>query len=643
MLVAAVILPTLLAAQSVVDLRLIGRYTTGVFDEGATEIAAYNPQLKYLYSVNAFDGVIDIVDLSVPSAPVLVTSIDLSSYGKAANSVAFYNGYLAAAVEDDDKQANGAVVFFDGNGSFVNQVEVGALPDMVTFTPDGNKVLTANEGEPDDDYAVDPVGSVSVIDVSGGIPGVTQANVTTIDFSAFNNALLDESIRIFGPNATVAQDLEPEYIAVSSNSKTAYVTLQENNALAIINLMDYSVKLKGLGFKNHQLPGNEFDASDDAEEIELLSWPVYGMYLPDAIGFAKLSGMNYLITANEGDARDYDGFAEVERVGDLVLDNVAFPDGDIQNEANLGRLNVTTTLGDTDNDGDYDQLYSFGARSFTIWTTSGNLVYDSGNWLEQITAGLYPENFNCSNTNNTLKNRSDDKGPEPEGLTIASILDRTYLFLGLERISGIMVFDITDPLNPVFVQHALNRDFSADPEETDAGDLGPEGLLFIPAYESPNGKNLLVVSNEISGSIAVYETDYTCGKNSVEVCYNGATLCLAASKLQSALNKGAVLGGCGSERLTAPVAMQEEVAIQVYPNPASETAQLSAENLQEGTWRVQITDGTGRIVLQENWVIGKEPVAARSFEVNEYSPGLYFIRIVGEQGEQFNAKLTVSK
>ena len=38
-----------------------------------------------------------------------------------------------------------------------------------------------------------------------------------------------------------------------------------------------------------------------------------------------------------------------------------------------------------------------------------------------------------------------------------------------------------------------------------AGDLGPEGLVFIPAAQSPNGRPLLVVGNEVSGTTAVLQ------------------------------------------------------------------------------------------------------------------------------------------
>jgi 2',3'-cyclic-nucleotide 2'-phosphodiesterase/3'-nucleotidase/5'-nucleotidase len=279
-----------LFSQSVVDLKLIGRYSSNVYDGGGTEIAAYDAATSHLFSVNAATGALDIIDLSDPSNPVLVSSIYLSPYGAAANSVAIMNGIVAAAVEDTNKQENGSAVFFDAAGNYLNQVEVGALPDMLTFTPDGMKVLVANEGEPSSDYTVDPVGSVSIIDLSGGIAGLSQANVTTLDFSAYNNTILDPSIRVYGPNATVAQDMEPEYIAVSGNSEKAYVTLQENNALGVINLKNNKiVSLIGLGFKDYMDVNNKLDASDQNSAIvNITNWPVYGMYQPDAIKHVRL-------------------------------------------------------------------------------------------------------------------------------------------------------------------------------------------------------------------------------------------------------------------------------------------------------------------------------------------------------------------
>jgi 2',3'-cyclic-nucleotide 2'-phosphodiesterase/3'-nucleotidase/5'-nucleotidase len=427
------------------------------------------------------------------------------------NSVAVNSqgGYLAAAVEAGIKQDPGSVVFFDLEGIYQTAVEVGSLPDMLTFTPDGNKLLVANEGEPNDDYTVDPEGSVSIIDVSGGLGDLT-GKVQTATFNDFDDdqqALIDAGVRIFGPGATVSEDLEPEYIAVSPDGTTAYVSLQENNALGILDIATGEItSIVPLGFKDHSEAGNGFDASNRDDAINIQTHPVFGMYQPDAIATYEVQGETYVVTANEGDARDYDGFSEEDRVKDLDLDPTAFPDADtLQADENLGRLNITTTLGDTDGDGDYDQLFAYGARSFSIWDAEGNLVWDSGDQFEQKLAALLPDDFNATNDeNDSFDNRSDDKGPEPEGIAIGRVGSRIYAFIGLERVGGIMMYDITNPDNPQFVNYVNNRDFSGDAEAGTAGDLGPEGVLFIDQDQSPTGQNLLVVTNEVSGSTTVY-------------------------------------------------------------------------------------------------------------------------------------------
>lgn len=474
----------------------IGRYSTGLFDQGAAEISAYDPVTKNLFVTNGSTNNIDIISLSNPTDPSKLSEISLGNVGRL-NSVAFKNGILAAAVENVDPQADGSVLFFNANGNLLNQAKVGSSPDMVTFTPNGRFVLSANEGEPNDDYTNDPLGSVSIIDT-------TNFNVTT---AGFDGVPLKNSVRIFGPGASPAQDLEPEYIAVSSDSSQAWVTLQENNAIAILNLSTGNFEqVVGLGFKDHSLPGNGLDASDRDGVINIQSYDnLFGMYQPDAIGAYNYQGETYLVTANEGDARDYEGFSEEERVKDLTLDPDAFPNAEeLQEDENLGRLTVTNTLEDTDNDGDFDELYAFGGRSVSIWDSEGNLVFDSGDAFEQITADLLPEFFNADETNDDLfDNRSDNKGPEPEGLAIGQIGNKTLAFIGLERIGGVMLYDISDPFNPLFLDYVNPRDFSVASEL--AGDLAPEGLLFIDSTNSPNGKPLLVVTNEISGTTTIYQ------------------------------------------------------------------------------------------------------------------------------------------
>lgn len=501
----------------------LGQYSSGIFDRGGAEIVAHDPRMQRLFVVNAGDSVVDVLDIYDPSNPIKLGSINASDLGAAANSVAVSRGVVAVAIEAPNKQNNGLVAFYDAKDlSLLNTVEVGALPDMLTFTPDGKKVLVANEGEPSDDYMIDPEGSISVIDLS---EGVMAATVATADFRSYNSQqekLLATGVRIYGPNATVAQDLEPEYITLSKDGRLAWVTLQENNAMAVINVSRAKVMdIRPLGYKDHHLSGNELDASDRDGVINIRNWPVLGMYLPDAIDNYHYRNRTYLVTANEGDTRDYPGFTEEERIGGIELDPTVFPNADdLQANGNLGRLKVTSTLGDTNGDGFYEGLYSFGSRSFSIWDSAGRLIYDSGADFELITAKLLPQDFNSDNAeNNSFDSRSDDKGPEPEGLAIGQILGRTYAFIGLERIGGIMVYDITNPHKPSFMTYANNRNLSVetcfdsdgdggcDTTNPEVGDLGPEGLIFIPSHQSPIHKPLLVVGNEVSGTTTIFQID----------------------------------------------------------------------------------------------------------------------------------------
>lgn len=509
-LTAFAVAPAFAQDEGGMTLTPIGTYETNVFDEGGAEIAAYDAETQTLYVTNGNDDTLDLISIADPTAPELITQVDITEYGAGLNSVATQDGIVAVAVEAEEVDANGVVLFLDTAGEFIATVEVGVLPDMVTFTPDGTKVLTANEGEPNDDYSIDPEGSISIIDIS---EGVENATVTTAGFEAYNEeGALPEGVRIYGPGATVAQDLEPEYIVVDPDSTIAFVTLQENNALAAVDLeLGEVAGILPLGFKDYSVEGNGIDASDEDGAINIQPWPVVGMYQPDAIDAYVVDGTLYLVTANEGDARDYDTYSEEARLGDFApedFDSEVFPNiEELLAEENLGRLEVTTEGLDSDDDGLIDRIISYGARSFTIWDAlAGEIVFDSGDQLEQITAELFPDNFNSTNDENgSFDSRSDAKGPEPEGVIIAEIDGTPYAFIGLERIGGVMVYDISDPTAAEFVTYVNNRDFTGNAEEGTAGDLGPEGLVFISAEDSPTGTPLLVVTNEVSGSTTIYE------------------------------------------------------------------------------------------------------------------------------------------
>ena len=915
-IVVTIILALLFAKTPVlsqIELEPIGTYASGLFDMSASEIVAHDPRTQRIFVVNAAVGHVDVIDITNPTQPIFLSQIDVSSYGASANSVDVYEGVVVVAVEADPAQSPGTVVFFDADGNFLNAVAVGALPDMLTFTPNGRYVLVANEGQPDTyeepGETNDPEGSVSVINMLRGASNLTRADVRTANFRRFTAADLDPDIRIFGPFASVAQDIEPEYIAVSDDSRRAWVVLQENNAIAALDIATATIiEILPLGSKNYvrdlallrtftfenlpvlgttaagqeillggfsglffegtnprngnlqfithpdrgpnadsvdtdgdgirerpfplpdyqaqwlrfelapdtghlvitetiglvhpdgtpitglpnlegqpglahadEIPidllgnvlerdlfgadmegivraddgtywmvdeyrpaiyhfspigvlinrfvpagsnaggmnvgveaippifaqrranrgfeavayrddilyafiqspidnpdvpndaaskagnsirilafdtgtqqsigqylymlegsgidkigdavaiadgeflvierdsrmgrdsqkkifridirnatnihgmnedivlesltvrellgkgitpvtkvlavdlveagydfadkpeglaligenslailnDNDFrlaggfdpdtgllDANPDAQDavlgiittrsngldpsnrddaINITHWPVRGLYQPDAIATFKSLGETFLITANEGDARDYDHFSEEARVADLVLDPSVF-DAELQADDQLGRLKTTTVSGDADGDGQHETIFSYGARSFSIWTPDGQLVFDSGDDFERIIAEQIPNDFNSTNDeNDSFDARSDDKGPEPEGLAIGKIDGQTYAFIGLERVGGIMVYNVTDPYAPTFVQYVNNRNFAGDAEAGTAGDLGPEGLLFIDAIDSPIGTPLLVVGNEVSGTTTIFQ------------------------------------------------------------------------------------------------------------------------------------------
>lgn len=507
------------SAVQPISVEFSGRYETGL-DDGNAEIVAVDTVSDIMFVLNSSEVSVDRVNIKDVNNPIFIDKIDISARGPGIQSVAVNNiGLVAVAVQADEKTDNGLILFMDTTGGNIGTVEVGPLPDMIAFTPDGNTLVVANEGEPNDDYTIDPEGSVSFIDVSNAINGSLPSAVT-VSFAAFNDQkadLIASGIRIFGPEttvdepddiATVAQDLEPEYIAFSGDGSIAYVICQENNAIALFNVENRGLEaLLPLGFKDHYLEGNGLDASNRDGGINIEEWPVYGMYQPDAIATYEIGGKTYIFSANEGDSRDYltevgddeiIHFSEEARVKDLDLDPDAFPYADeLQMDEYLGRLKTTTTLGDTDGDGDYDEIYSYGARSFSVWDgETGALIYDSGDDFEQLSAVLAPEIFNSNRGGDSPDNRSDDKGPEPEAVTVGEVNGRIYAFIGLERQGGFMVYDVTNPMNPAFVTY----EFSTVPT-----DDSPEGIVFIPAEVSTTGNAQLVLSYEESSTVAIFE------------------------------------------------------------------------------------------------------------------------------------------
>lgn len=495
-------------ATNEMNMTLLSSFSNGTGGTNSAEIVAYDSSNYRLYIANSIGAKLDIVDFSNPSTPVLLNSVSVTPYGNV-NSVAVHNGVVALAIENASAQLNGSIVFLDEDGLFINQVQAGAMPDMITFNKDFTKVLTANEGEPNSTYSADPEGSITIVDLTPGYAALTNANVTTISLTQYNGqevALRAQGIRVFTTSASVAQDFEPEYIAISDDNSKAYVSLQENNAMLVIDLTALQIDtLYPLGYSNYS-NANAMDASDQTGQILITSLPVKGAYMPDAISYATINGQGYVFSANEGDSREFGSVVDANRISTLTLDPTVFSDQLIlKNNRFAGRLNGLKYSGDTDNDGDLDEIHVMGGRSFSIWNAAtGALVFDSKDLIEQVIANhpTFTAIFNASNSAGTpsLKNRSDDKGPEPEGITTAEINGEHFLFVSLERVGGAMIFNINNPAQPVYVGYYNNRSTS-----TSGPDLGAEGMIYISAEASPNGNSLVILANEVSSTLSIYQ------------------------------------------------------------------------------------------------------------------------------------------
>jgi len=533
-------------SKQTIELSQVGRYQSNIFDESAAEIVAYDPTTKQTFVVNSKSGKVDVLNTTDITNPTLNNSLDVAgdigAGANSANSVAVYNGLLAVAMDNTTKTNNGWIAFYKiSDLSFLKKVEVGAIPDMVTFTPNGKQVVIAIEAEPDEGYVNDPNGMVSIIDITWNGANLTTS-LTNIDFTDFNvggtrySELPSELILAgIGANgkATVAADIEPEYVAINKDSTKAFIALQENNGIAVINLTDKTVeKIYALGFKDHSLDKNGLDVNDKDDTVKIESYPVKGMYMPDSITLFETGNKTYLLTANEGDDRDdwledfetkttcelagYSFYKNKEckdavKIGKLDNTDMTIKAGSTleAKKTDLDRLKFSYLVTKKMNGGsatDIETIYSYGARSFSIWDMAdGSLVWDSGKFFETKTAELYGTKFNNDNDENKDQGRSDNKGPEPEAITVGTINEKTYAFIGLERMGGVMIYEITNPTTPVFIQYINNRDLTIEPGDgIDAGDLGPEGFKFVSADKSPNGKPILIVGNEVSGTTTFY-------------------------------------------------------------------------------------------------------------------------------------------
>ena len=528
--------------ENSLDLTAIGRYTSGQFsvDGGVMEIVAYNSANQTAYAVNGQSGLLAVIPMDALERGDTMASLDGGTFDVKAAVEAAESGFrygdmtsvavspdgtmLAAALQAQGYADTGRVALFtcgaDGSLTLSKVVEVGVQPDMVTFADDGT-VLTADEGEPREGYGggiVDPKGSVSVVDVAAGV-----AEVVTFDsFDSRRDELVSDGI-VIKKDTAPSVDFEPEYLAVSGGR--AYVTLQENNAIAVLDIEAGTFTgVYSAGFEDYSTTPVDIDKKDEAYAPATYE-SLMGIRMPDGIAAFEADGRTYLVTSNEGDAREW---------GDEDL-GTAYLNEDERNFKDGGDTSPTGAITAENSglegkvvfflSGDYDGLdeskdYLFGGRSFTLYEVNGDgitEVFTSGGDFEALTYQYLPEYYNSSNDNAVLDDRSGKKGPEPESVTVGEVEGRTYAFVALERTGGIMVYDITDPAEASFVNYINSRRFdtivSGSEEYEDGeldkwvtgGDVAPEGLAFVPAGQNHTGKDLLLAACEVSGTVAVYE------------------------------------------------------------------------------------------------------------------------------------------
>jgi len=494
---------------------------------GACEIACFSSETGLMY-VTVYGGV-DVVDARTGTC---VGSLSAEA-GYYPTSVAYSQGRLAIAWAAHDRRLAGKIELFELNNS--NGItpsdsisfSAGYLPDMVTFSPDGRFLLAANEGEPTEDFAFDPEGTITIIDTQAGSIRTSVRQVTFNQFDSQREELRTRGIRIFGPSsrhadrqATVSEDLEPEFIAISSDSKRAWVALQENNAIAEIDIPAGHVSMiHSLGMKQFlhaevpNLDNNKtlwtagLDASDTDGGSRIRHWPVVGLYQPDGIASLRSQGSDYLLTVNEGDPRKYVGFDERCPAGELTGRGIALDEHLrarlLLADDQLGRLEVSMASGDTNGDGDLDELCCFGARSFTLWkmdqARKPEMVFDSGNDFEWITSQKAAQRYNADSTAEGIPDQcSPQRGPEPEGVAVGKVGSSLIAAISLEKTGGVMLYDVTVPAESTFLEYL--------PPLAEDGllDCAPEGIVMIPAAESPSNDPMLVVCNEGSGTMTAY-------------------------------------------------------------------------------------------------------------------------------------------
>ncbi len=503
--------------------------------EGSSEIATYHAGSKRIFATNGVKNSIDIFDITDVANPKKVGAVSLAPYGNDVTSVAAGQDVIVAAVHVTETFSatgvpttpNGKIVVFDPNGKVLSSSDIlGVQPDSVTFAPNGTTALVAIEAQPvcakdnpataekeNTDYAKasDPVGGVSIVDLTNPAAPV----VRFAGFDKFTVAQMKaKGIAVSSVVNNVSKDFEPEFVS-AADMKYAYVTIQEANAIGKLNIESATFVAVTRAFES-KLSTVARDTSDRDSGAGPRNYAnVVGASQPDAIAAFKMGAARYFVTANEGDAREYSCLDDDLRAASLKVDPWRFPNwSTLSASAALGRAKVNPTIGDSNGDGDIDTIHLRGSNSMTMYR-NGVVIWDSGELLDQIqTKAFGVANINGSHSlssdkstmNYVGQDRSDDKGAEPEGVAIGMVGDRRVAILGLERMTALAIFDITDPGNPVFQEWLQMLPTKATPAK-DVKHWSPEGIVFVPADKSPSGKALIITSYELSGSLSIHQIE----------------------------------------------------------------------------------------------------------------------------------------
>lgn len=499
------------------------------YREQAVEQSTYDPENKILYVVGG--SIIHAIDIQDATNPTIVYYREVDHVD--ITDVEFCGGYLFVSMHNVRLPEQGRVVVFHSLSSsqpmtIKYNITAGPGPDMLAITKDCKTVLVALEGEVymDNGTVIDPEGGVGLIRIENNM------TYKILNFRYFNTRWSELESKglhfVYRRDGNAfSNDVEPEYIAFNKKETKAYISLQENNAIAVLDLASERIEdIFPLGYKSWE--NSRLDASNKDNGINIKPWPVLGMYQPDAIQTMEWAGTSYLVTANEGDAKDFpdfNGFSETVRIKDIVLSENSsvltwakeYNKSSIQEKDMLGRLEVSSLLG-MNTDGSYDTLYSFGGRSFSIWNLDTmDLVYDSGSQIEDLHQQYFANLFNANGgksektVDKTFDSRSDDKGPECESVHVAYIGNKVVIFVGSERPGSIAIFAIDNEVTePKFQSLWIGI------EETDGtweelynrrkiSEIDPEDIKYIPPVHSPTGDHMLIVAGTVSGTVSLFK------------------------------------------------------------------------------------------------------------------------------------------